>query len=138
MLKQESFLLKPVYLWKGETEENGEAEDEEIPGRAQVNILESRDSHGGNHGKLNVEDASNNRPRDGDEGCAHLGYHPTYQHNDATVLNHPSAAHLQQQNTSIICLLCTGTIHYKILVAFLINVKKYLVIIWRRQNISFL
>ena len=58
-------LLDP--LRQGQGEEEGEAEDEEVPGGVEVDELEVGEAHGRDHAEHDTEDAANDGAWDGQE-----------------------------------------------------------------------
>lgn len=88
------FVSHSLHLWKRDPEEDGEADDEEVSGGGQVDVLQRGEADGGDHGELDEEDARDDRPGDSDERGSHLGHHPAGQHDEGAVLDHATAHHL--------------------------------------------
>lgn len=83
---------------KSKAKEEREANDKEVPGGVEADVLEGREANGGDHGKDNAEDAPNDGFRYGDEEGSNLAHHTTHQHDSCTVLHHTATAHLKHHH----------------------------------------
>ena len=83
-------------LGQDQREEDGEAEDEEVPRRVEIDKLQVGEADRGDDAKHDGEDPSNDRVGDGDHEGGELGEDPEEDHDGRGPLDHPPAAHLER------------------------------------------
>lgn len=80
-----------------QTEKDGEAQDKEVPGGVEIDKLQVGQSHSCDHTKQGAEQSPQDRVRQGGKEGAEFTHKPQQQHHGSSILNHTSAADLEEQ-----------------------------------------
>lgn len=81
-----------------ETKEDGETQNEEVPGGVEVNKLQVGQSHRCDHTKQGAEQGSQDGVGQRGKQGAEFTHEAQQQHHGSSILNHTSAAHLEDQS----------------------------------------
>jgi len=80
-----------------QTEEDGETQDEEVPGGVEVHKLQVGEPHGCDHAKQGAEQSSQHRVGQRGKQGTEFTHKPQQQHHGGSILNHTPAAHLEDR-----------------------------------------
>lgn len=80
-----------------QSKEDGKAQNKEVPGGVEVYKLQVGQPHGSNHTKQGTEQSTQHRVRQRGKQSAEFTNQSEQQHHGCPVLDHASAAHLEDQ-----------------------------------------
>ena len=80
-----------------QAEEDGEAQHKEVPGGVEVHELQVGQAHGGDHPEQGAEQRPQDRVGQRGEERTEFTHKPQQQHHSGAVLDHASAANLEDQ-----------------------------------------
>lgn len=92
--------------WQHQPKEDREAQNKEVPGGVQINKLQVGQSHCCDHTEQGAEESSQDRVRQRGKQGAEFTHKPQQQHHGSSILDHTSAAHLEDRSEISMSLGC--------------------------------